>query len=380
MLSPKTRVAVVAVLLMILTGPTSMTSATTQSTPVRILLTGDSLTQGAAGDFTWRYRLWQHLAGVPVDFVGPRDDLFDPISQAHGCQLYADPAFDRDHGAVWGAAFHMPGYAPQDLIAGSHPDVVVQTLGINDLVWLHRPPQAVAADAAAFVQAARLADRGVDVVLVPLPHVWYPQVVSYNRLLREVAADLDTVDARVVAADTDRGVVPLVDTYDLFHLASTGEVTFAAAVADALAGLGLGVPPQRPLPEVLNGPRQVAELTVTARVRGARVSWIDPPGASMQYLWLRDATAGRAWRRKPVPLRTGPIVLRGLVGGHRYALRLQAARGSVISELFSRTAWVTPARVTRSPGPAAAPAGSSSTTAAPAAGGGTLRGLVGRDR
>ena len=42
--------------------------------PVRILLLGDSITQGSEGDWTWRYRLWKHLtgAGVDADLVGYR--------------------------------------------------------------------------------------------------------------------------------------------------------------------------------------------------------------------------------------------------------------------------------------------------------------------
>jgi hypothetical protein len=30
----------------------------------RVLIVGDSITQGSAGDFTWRYRLWKHLAAA----------------------------------------------------------------------------------------------------------------------------------------------------------------------------------------------------------------------------------------------------------------------------------------------------------------------------
>ncbi|MFC7503453.1 hypothetical protein, partial [Nocardioides sp. GCM10030258] len=36
---------------------------------VRVLIVGDSVTQGSSGDWTWRYRLWRHLqdAGLAVD-------------------------------------------------------------------------------------------------------------------------------------------------------------------------------------------------------------------------------------------------------------------------------------------------------------------------
>ncbi len=54
--------------------------------PVRILLVGDSVTQGSAGDWTWRYRLAQHLvdADVPFDFVGPDDGLLDNLTGKQG--------------------------------------------------------------------------------------------------------------------------------------------------------------------------------------------------------------------------------------------------------------------------------------------------------
>lgn len=348
---------------------------------VPILLAGDSLTQGSDGDFTWRYRLWHFLAGTSVDFVGPRDDLFDQDAQAQGSHLYADPAFDTDHGAVWGTAFQMAPYRAEDLIAQYQPSVVVQAAGMNDLVWLQRPPTAVAADAAEFVRRSRSVDAEIDVILVPLPQVWFAQVVEYNRLLRDVAAQLDTPASRVIAAQTDQGIAAFVDTYDLAHLANTGEITFAAALADALSALGIGSPPPRVLPEVRNGPRQVADLRLTPRVRGFVLQWTDPPGASEEYAWLRDVTAKQAWHRLPRPLFGGRFVLRGLVPGHRYAVRLQAAKQAAISELYSRTVWVVPTARKRSPRAAATTARTAAATStAPAAGGGTLRRLVGGDR
>src|SRR5262245_42446727 len=65
--------------------------------PVRILLVGDSMTQGSSGDWTWRYRLWQHLSehGVSFDLVGPRTDLWEYVEAHDGSQAYIDPNFDR---------------------------------------------------------------------------------------------------------------------------------------------------------------------------------------------------------------------------------------------------------------------------------------------
>lgn len=48
-------------------------AASRRAAPMRIMIVGDSISQGHEGDWTWRYRLWQwvNAQGVPVDFVGP---------------------------------------------------------------------------------------------------------------------------------------------------------------------------------------------------------------------------------------------------------------------------------------------------------------------
>lgn len=332
----------------------------TPAEPVRIMLSGDSLTQGFDGDHTWRYRLWGLLAGAGVEFVGPRTDLVDLDTESYGSQAYADPAFDRDHAARWGAAYLLPAFDIESLISEYRPDVVVQTMGVNDLVWLGRDPAAVAADAAEFVRRVQRADPDVDVVLALLPQVWYPQVVTYNDGLRAVASALDSELGRVVIAASDSGITALADTFDKVHLAATGELTFAAAVADALAGLGIGRPAVRPLPKVRNGPRQAATLTVEPGRRRAVVRWTDPPGGSVEYLWMRDLSRSFTWRRSALPLSGSRHVVRGLVPRHVYEIRLQAARGSAVSDVMSATVRVV---ARRSPGPAATSAGSAATPA-----------------
>ncbi|CAM5334632.1 hypothetical protein STANM309S_03965 [Streptomyces tanashiensis] len=45
---------------------------------MRFLFVGDSMTIGRAGDWTWRYRMWEHLeATLPggYEIVGPRSGL-----------------------------------------------------------------------------------------------------------------------------------------------------------------------------------------------------------------------------------------------------------------------------------------------------------------
>ena len=71
----------------------------------KIMVVGDSISQGSANDFTWRYRLYQHLqqtAPGATNLVGDRTDIFDNVRSQQGSQAYRDPNFDTEHHAQWG--------------------------------------------------------------------------------------------------------------------------------------------------------------------------------------------------------------------------------------------------------------------------------------
>lgn len=78
------------------------------------MFVGDSMTIGRAGDYTWRYRMWQHLETVlpgRYEIVGPRTELYDTGADAPLSHDYADPDFPapaRRHLAGWGEGWlHM---------------------------------------------------------------------------------------------------------------------------------------------------------------------------------------------------------------------------------------------------------------------------------
>src|SRR5258708_7438297 len=52
----------------------------------RIMIVGDSITQGSSGDYTWQYRLYEHLRadGVSPQMVGPDNWLFNNVTNAEG--------------------------------------------------------------------------------------------------------------------------------------------------------------------------------------------------------------------------------------------------------------------------------------------------------
>lgn len=217
---------------------------------MRLLLVGDSVTHGSTGDWTWRYRLWRHLrtCGVDVELVGPDETLAGPPPEEPNL-AYADPEFDRHHAARWGRSFDDVDWPVEWLVATYRPHVVVELLGINDLIWTGKTAEQLVSDVGRFVRAAQHADPGLDVVLGELPQTWEPHVTEYDAALDGLAAELSTGTSRVVVARTAAGFERLVDTYDAVHPSARGEVRIAAGVADALAGLGIGVPYPRPLPD-----------------------------------------------------------------------------------------------------------------------------------
>jgi lysophospholipase L1-like esterase len=325
----------------------------------RVLLLGDSVTQGSSGDWTWRYRLWQHLSasGVDVDLVGPRDDLLDADTATFGSQEYVDPDFDRDHAARWGMRLADVQPLAGELAGKHRPEVVVELLGINDLVWAGASPSEVEDGLSDLVTDVRAVDPGVDVVLGELPQVWFEGVSELNSLLADLAERLDTDSSRVVTAATGRGFLEGVDTYDPAHLSATGEVKVAAAVADALAELGIGSPYPRPLPQVPNGPRQPALLTVQPGDGSADLSWRSPPGASAEFIWVRDRSTGEPWARLPLPVSDDTWTAGGLVNGHDYEFRLQSAKGTAVAEdVFSNVVGVRPGPQVVPPFPVPLPA------------------------
>jgi len=252
---------------------------------LRVLIMGDSMTHGSAGDWTWRYRLWQTFReqDVDVDFVGHRDDLFDNVTNQSGSQDYLDPEFDRDHAALWGASLGFPGASVTDLAERYRPDIIIVWLGLNDLTWGGDTPTTVQGRLRHFVESARAVDPDIRVVMGRSAHTWVPAVPAYNDLIENLAAELPGTAVADVDADFDRTR----DTWDGTHASASGEWKIAAAFANALAELDYLTPVHRPLEPTVNGPRRPAVLSVTDIYGEPVLTWRLPPGADAGRLWGR---------------------------------------------------------------------------------------------
>lgn len=304
----------------------------------KLMVVGDSITQGSAGDYTWRYRLYRHLVAADVrpDFVGPRTDLYDNVAAQHGDTSYVDPAFDTDHDAIWGRPLGQAADTIAAEVRAAQPDYLLVLLGINDLTFF-TDPAGTEAHLRRFVRNARDGRANVRFVfgtLLPTSksvadQEFAARLRDYNARLTRVAAELRRATSPIVVAATGADVVVDADLYDGVHANARGEIKIAAAFADALASqFGVGSPYPRPLPDVPIGPRTAPQLTATPADSMVTLSWTRSPGATGYWVWRRVADSGAEFERLTWPLGAdaSPWTHLYLPNGVTYEFRLQPAK------------------------------------------------------
>lgn len=220
--------------------------------PRRLLIAGDSITQGSSGDYTWRYRLWKKLTATApgqVTFVGPSTQLYDNVNDRQGSPYYAVPFPGEAHAATWGALLYDEVDRVADEVRSTGADTLVAMLGINDIVWQGASAADIKGMYRTYVQRARAAAPGIDIVLCKVLSRYdffskeYLQVGEARAVataLKELATEMDTGSERVVVADTLSDWDAKLDTWDSTHPNPTGETLIAQRVSAALAKIGLG--------------------------------------------------------------------------------------------------------------------------------------------
>ncbi|MEU6310050.1 GDSL-type esterase/lipase family protein [Streptomyces sp. NPDC047014] len=214
---------------------------------MRFMFVGDSMTIGRAGDYTWRYRMWQHLTAVPDGphrIVGPRDTLYDTAADAPVSHAYADPGFPgpaRRHLAGWGEGWQHMAPLVGEAVAAHRPDVLLVSLGLIDLGFYTDAGQTTA-NVRAFVAAARAAAPAVRMVLLPvIPNSraeedapFAAEVARFNELLAKAVADLSTPASPLLLAARPASYDIRYDTYDGTHPNASGEHRLAGEFAAVL--------------------------------------------------------------------------------------------------------------------------------------------------
>jgi lysophospholipase L1-like esterase len=238
--------------------------------PTRILITGDSITQGYHGDYTWRYRLAKEFVrqNTPVAFVGSYREPF--IVDGFTSTLYRDPHFDSNHFARVGARLLALKNTIEGEVGTHHPDVIVLAAGVNDILHGATPAE-TNARLMEWINNARAGRSNVRIILSPvldidranLPNA-NGDIAIYGRLLRTTALAMNTQESPITVADTTRDWLPTNPTYSIdgIHPAPTGETIIAQRIAETMQGLDL-----------LKSKPQIAKLVPWARTLKPRVAF-----------------------------------------------------------------------------------------------------------
>ncbi|OKJ99516.1 hypothetical protein AMK26_26135 [Streptomyces sp. CB03234] len=215
---------------------------------MRFMFVGDSMTIGRAGDYTWRYRMWQHLDatsdGRPYEIVGPRTELYDPAADAPVSHAYADPAFPADarrHLSGWGEGWLHMAPVIGETVAATKADVLLVSLGLIDLGFYTDSTQ-TSRNVRSFIAEARAANPHVRAVLLPvIPNIrarydapFAAECARFNELLAKSVADLDQPGSPLLLASPPESYDIDTDTYDGTHPGPSGEHKLAAAFATAM--------------------------------------------------------------------------------------------------------------------------------------------------
>ncbi len=257
---------------------------------LRIMVVGDSATHGSSGDHTWRYHLWSHLSeqGVEFDFVGPSDDLYSLDDEEPGDHSYAEPDFDTDHAARWGATAQELSSDIARVAAEHEPQYLLLQAGTEDILSGGSADHALDGIAET-ISTVRVVLDDTRFVIGELPDVEGSgddgrvngEIDRFNMGLVDLAEQLSSGTSPVVVAQVAKDYSPAHDNWDAANPNVRGEVKMAAAFADTLAEpLGVGERFPRPLPELSVGPLTAPEPDHEETDEGLRLSWKTVPGAT----------------------------------------------------------------------------------------------------
>jgi len=322
----------------------------------RIMIVGDSITKGSSGDYTWQYRLYEHLRadGVSPQMVGPYNWLFNNVTNVDGDCSYADPKFERANDARWGMTLFEERAAIRAKVATYRPSYLLVLLGLDDIFWFGKSQSDMAANLRGFIIAARAARPRIRIVLGLIPpdihqqtsRAFHASIATYNYTISATAARLSTTASPIAVAHDGAGIHVAADLWNGTHPNANGEIKIAAGFADALASrFHLGRVYPTPFPVLPTGPLTQPQLTVTpSRTAGQAVlSWTLAPGANGYYVYGADVTRGdTAFTKLPWPLSPAqnPWTAGLLISGDNYAFKLQACKGADCGA-FSNVATVT---------------------------------------
>ncbi|OOF94226.1 hypothetical protein ASPCADRAFT_51803, partial [Aspergillus carbonarius ITEM 5010] len=285
---------------------------------LRVIIVGDSMSQGQQGDYTWRYRIWEWFVaqGIAVDFVGPYTGTVQPdppappappplygqttpseqpkTSGGYAADVSAD--FDKDHFAVWGRAAAVDKGLIHDVLSAHPADLMLLMLGFNDMGWFYSDAAGTLDNIHTLVANSRAVNPNLKFAIANVPQRSFiggredlPISTNiYNALLREAIPEWSTTDSPIHLVelqenyDCEPSACPV--GYDGLHPTAKGEYEIAYAFSLTLVNdfkLGsspLSIPddiPARPLPVPSN-------FQVVSSATGVTATW-DPVYGAYSY-------------------------------------------------------------------------------------------------
>jgi GDSL-like Lipase/Acylhydrolase family len=315
----------------------------------RIMVVGDSISQGMEGDFTWRYRLAAHL-GTTADFVGPWTGTNAlpaaypvgwpdvPMPPVRNGGYRPGITFDSQHMSQWGWQMHQAKDAIAGQVSTYTPDYLLIELGFNDLAWGVNGPDGVLNDLRTLVANARSARPSVKILVANVMHrtpvatapTLPTLITTYNGGLPATVNAMSTAGSPVSVVDLDTPHDENRDNYDGLHPNIRGEHVIAKAFADRLAttfGVGRGygaVPTTLPAALTPGAPATIAATPVGDKIR---VAWSHAFGATAYQFFQRDVTRGEGFRPAQLAVAADSWTADVLSAGHRMEFYVRAIRG-----------------------------------------------------
>ena len=218
--------------------------ARAQAAPIRIMPTGDSITEGASGDATYRYFLWQALvnAGNSVDFVGTMTGV------SSGAPKY--PNFDQNHEGHSGWRADRMANSATSWATSSAAQIVLLHAGTNDLVQSQTVASTII-DLTNIIKRMRTANPQMTFLMAKIiPIAGMTSLVQQlNTAIGTLATQMNTATSRVVAVDLYTGFSVTTDLKaDGIHPTESGYQKMANNWATALAPFLTSTPPPPPPP------------------------------------------------------------------------------------------------------------------------------------
>ncbi|MER6973683.1 GDSL-type esterase/lipase family protein [Nocardioides sp. NPDC000445] len=306
----------------------------------RILVTGDSITQGSNSDYTWRYRLVKKLnqtAPGQFEMVGTRSTLFNNVTNEQGSTNYADSNFTgKAHSALWGTTYEIQVDNIASQVSSTNANVLVTMLGSNDLAY-RTSPAATIENVRLFVQRARAANPGIDIVIGEVVTKWDPwsgnlnltsETQDYASRLATLASSLNTSSERVVTANTRNGWDPTKHTWDGTHPNATGETLIAQRISEGLAKIGIGAASPN-IFQTTNWNVQAPQPSVATATEKATLSWSrNSTGATGMFIQTRIDNINQTWQELPYAVgNPDSWTLDPLAAGGTYQFRLRPTKG-----------------------------------------------------